>query len=267
MVPRVPPKMRRPAMVEPRPVRADQRVGLERRLVGLAEVGQARRAGLLAGLDQDRRVEAERAALLEHAGQRRDVDGVLALVVGRAAAIHLLAFDHDLPRRQALPPLVLLAADHVAMTVGQHRRLASRPRPGGRSGTARIRRADWAARCSRSRACCSDSAHLARDVLLQRGHRALLLAGGGDGDPALQVVQEAAGRRNISLRARWRRRVCLSWASKLATAAAKEPTEERMTQAGPGGLQPAWKRCSYGKPAAETRGRAGQAPAAPSACS
>src|ERR1700730_4592525 len=77
----------RPARVEPRPVGADQGVGLERRLVGLAEIGQARRARLLAGLDQDRRVEAERAALLQYAGQRCDIDRVLALVVGRAAAI------------------------------------------------------------------------------------------------------------------------------------------------------------------------------------
>src|ERR1044072_1406958 len=88
-----------PAMVEPRAVRADQGVGLEGGLVGLAEVGQPRRAGLLAGLDQDGRVEAERAALLEHAGERRYVDGVLALVVSRAAAIHLLALDHDPPSR------------------------------------------------------------------------------------------------------------------------------------------------------------------------
>src|SRR6266851_6145362 len=99
----------RPAMVEPGAVRADQGVGLEGRLVGLAEIGQARRARLLAGLDQDRRIEAERAALLQHAGKGCDIDRMLALVVGRAAAIKPIALDHDLPRRQALPPLLLLA--------------------------------------------------------------------------------------------------------------------------------------------------------------
>ena len=86
----------------------------------------------------------------QHAGERRDVDGVLALVVGGAAAIHSLAFDHDLPRRQALPPLVLLAADHVAMAVGQHGRLGGILDPAGDQERAVFGRADWAGRCSRS---------------------------------------------------------------------------------------------------------------------
>src|SRR5215813_10305440 len=80
-----------PSMVKPWSVRADQRICLERGLVGLAEVGQPRRARLLASLDQDGRVEAQRAALLEDALKGCDVDGVLTLVVGGAAAIHLLA--------------------------------------------------------------------------------------------------------------------------------------------------------------------------------
>ena len=181
----------RPAMVEPRPVRADQRIGLERRLVGLAEVGQARRAGLLAGLDQDGRVEAERAALLEHAGERCDVDGVLALVVGRAAAVHPVAFDHDLPRRQALPPLLLLAADHVAVAVGQHGGLG-----GILDAAGDQERAVLGARVGQDGAVVAHLlqrlAHLARDVLLQGGHGILLLAGRRDGHPALQLGQKAA---------------------------------------------------------------------------
>src|SRR5258707_512405 len=64
----------RPAMVEPRPVRADQRIGRERFLVGLAEIGEAGRAGFLAGLDQDGGVEAQRSALLQDAGQGGDID-------------------------------------------------------------------------------------------------------------------------------------------------------------------------------------------------
>src|SRR5262249_6169849 len=48
------------------------------------------------------------------------VDRVLRLVVGRAAAVIALALLRDLPRHQALAPLVLEPADHVAMAVGQH---------------------------------------------------------------------------------------------------------------------------------------------------
>ena len=181
----------RPAMVEPRAVRADQGIGLERRLVGLAEIGQPGRAGLLAGLDQDGRVEAEVAALLQHAGKGCDVDRVLALVVGGAAAVHAVALDHDLPRRQALPPLLLLAADHVAMAVGQHGRL------GGVLDPPRDQeRAVFAARVGQHGAVVAELfqrfGHLARDVLLQRRHRILLLAGGRNRHPPLQLGQKAA---------------------------------------------------------------------------
>ncbi len=169
----------RPTMVEPGAVRADQGVGLQGRLVGFAEIGQARRARLLAGLDQDRRVEAERAPLLQHAGKGCDIDRMLALVVGRAAAIEPIALDHDLPRRQALPPLLLLAADHVAVAVGQD---------GGR--------AIFATRVGQHGAVVAQLferfGHLARDVLLQGRHGILLLAGGRNCHPSLQLRQKAA---------------------------------------------------------------------------
>jgi hypothetical protein len=50
-----------------------------------AELAQAGRAGFLAHLDQPFGVEAELAALRQHGGLRRDIDGVLALVVDHAA--------------------------------------------------------------------------------------------------------------------------------------------------------------------------------------
>ena len=190
-MPRVPPKMHGRRWSSRGPSEPISASALRASLLALQKSARPGRAGLLAGLDQDRGVEAQRAALLEHTGQRRDVDGVLALVVGRAAAIHLVAFDHDLPRRQPVPPLVLLAADHVAMAVGQHRRLAVVLDPAGDQ-----ERPVFRPRIGQHRAVVAELlqrlGHLARDVLLQRGHRALLLAGGGDGDTALEIVQEAA---------------------------------------------------------------------------
>ena len=182
----------RPAMVEPRSVRGDQRIGLERILVGLAEVGEARRAGLLAGLDQDGRVEAQRAAALLHdRGKRRDVDRVLALVVGGAPAVHPVALDHDLPGRQARAPLLLLAADHVAVAIGQDRRLGRVLDPAGDQEGA-----VFAARVGQHGTVVTELlqrlGHFAGDVLLQGGHGALLLAGRGDGHPPLQLLEEAA---------------------------------------------------------------------------
>ena len=235
-MPRVPPKMHRPAMVEPRPVRADQRVGLERGLVGLAEVGQARRAGLLAGLDQDGRVEAERAALLEHAGQRRDVDRVLALVVGRAAAIHLVAFDHDLPRRQARPATAPPGRGSRRHGRRSARSACWRPRPGARSGTARTRRADWAARCSRSPASAATRSSRPRRTAAARasspapGWWSGWRRGAGDRPGSRR-------RRNTSLRARWRRFGIRSWALSVPRQQAKEPIGGRHDAAGPGRLQ------------------------------
>src|SRR5262249_8627869 len=51
-----------------------------------------------------------------------EVDGVLALVVGRAPAVDALAVARELPRLEPGAPLALLAADDVAMSVAQHRR-------------------------------------------------------------------------------------------------------------------------------------------------
>src|SRR5581483_3582968 len=72
---------------QPWSVRGDQQIGLEERLVLLAYLAQARRAGLLAHLDQHLGVEAEPPTLAEHVRHRLHVDGVLTLVVGDAAAV------------------------------------------------------------------------------------------------------------------------------------------------------------------------------------
>ena len=86
---------------EARPVRADQHVGGEQIAVLGAQLAQARRAGLLAHLDQPFGVEAELAALGQHRRLRGDVDRVLALVVDHAAAVVAAVLLGQRPGRQA----------------------------------------------------------------------------------------------------------------------------------------------------------------------
>jgi hypothetical protein len=45
---------------------------------------------------------------------------VLGLVVGGAAAVEAIVFLHDLPGAESLAPLILVAADDVAVTVAEH---------------------------------------------------------------------------------------------------------------------------------------------------
>ena len=86
---------------DPRPVGGDQQVGAERAvLVLLAQFAQTGRADFFAHLDQEFDVEAEPAALRQHRRECRDVDAVLALVVGGAAAVDAVAFDLERPWRQ-----------------------------------------------------------------------------------------------------------------------------------------------------------------------
>src|SRR6187431_3038193 len=88
----------RPGGREPRPVGGDEQVGLQLLAVGFADLPQIGRADLLAGLDDELDVEAELAAAgLAHGPQGREVDAVLALVVGGAAAVDALALGRDLP--------------------------------------------------------------------------------------------------------------------------------------------------------------------------
>jgi hypothetical protein len=87
-----------------------------------ADCAQAGRTGLLAGLQQDLEVESEAAAHAQHLLERGEVDGVLALVVGRPAAVPALPLDHDPPGMQSGPPPLLLAEDNVAVAVDEHGR-------------------------------------------------------------------------------------------------------------------------------------------------
>jgi len=57
-----------------------------------------------------------------HGAERGDVDGVLALVVGSAAAIDALAHRGAAPRIEAIAPLAFHAGHDVAMAIHQHGR-------------------------------------------------------------------------------------------------------------------------------------------------
>src|SRR5712691_2621162 len=122
---------RRPLRRQARSVRGDQHIGGEAVLVLPAHLAQARRADLLAGLDQEDRIEAEPAARLEDAVERGEVDRVLALVVGGAAAVEPVALLLQAPWRQPVTPLRLQPADHVAMAVAEHGRRGARLAPLG----------------------------------------------------------------------------------------------------------------------------------------
>ena len=108
---------------EPRPVRGDQHVGAERLAVLGAQLAQARGAGLLAHLDQPFGVEAELAALGENGREGGEVDRVLALVVGGAAAPIAPVGLVELPGVAALLPASFEAANDVAMAVAEHGRV------------------------------------------------------------------------------------------------------------------------------------------------
>src|SRR5882757_3894548 len=78
---------RRPVGGEARAVGTNQHVGLEQVPVVAADLAQARRAVLLAHLDQPFGIEAELAAFCQYGGLRRDIDRVLALVVDHTAPV------------------------------------------------------------------------------------------------------------------------------------------------------------------------------------
>src|ERR1700710_2308245 len=81
---------------------------------------QAGRAHLFTGFDQQLQVEAEPSApCIEHGLERGKVDAVLAFVIGGAASVPAIARNGDLPRRQPIAPLRVVAPYNVAMPVGQ----------------------------------------------------------------------------------------------------------------------------------------------------
>src|SRR3954469_4302740 len=89
--------------------------------MGFAHLPQVGRADLLAGLDDEFGVEAELAAAgLAHGTQGREIDAVLALVVGGAAAIDALALGGGFPGIEIVAPFACHAIDDIAMAIGEH---------------------------------------------------------------------------------------------------------------------------------------------------
>ncbi len=89
--------------LDARAVAGDQHVGGEFLGVGGDELAQAGGAALLGHLQHDLHVEAELAvALRDHGFERGDVQRVLALVVGGAAAVPAVAFLDQPPGFEAL---------------------------------------------------------------------------------------------------------------------------------------------------------------------
>jgi hypothetical protein len=87
-----------------------------------AQLAQARGPHLLAHLDQKPDVEAKPSARGEHGGERRQVDAVLALVVGDPAAVKAAVRFDQLPGRQALPPARIEPSDDIAVPVAEDAR-------------------------------------------------------------------------------------------------------------------------------------------------
>jgi len=87
-----------------------------------SHAAQSRRPDLLAHLEQKLGVEAETSARLEHPPERREIDRVLSLVVGGAAAVPAAIADRHLPRRASLAPLIVVARHHVAVAIDEHGR-------------------------------------------------------------------------------------------------------------------------------------------------
>src|SRR5688572_4393999 len=181
---------RRLARIQARSVGGDQHVRREEALVLLTDFPEARRTNFFAGLDQHLHVEAELAAYLQRGGERREVDGVLALVVGGAAAVEAIALALQRPGIEARAPAFFLAADHVAVAVGEDRdqrgvldALGEQERS---LGDRMSQRAAAEAELFEARL------HLCREVAREVRGPVRVLALGGDGDAARKIGEEAA---------------------------------------------------------------------------
>ena len=183
---------RRLAGRDARAIRGDQQIGFQQLLlVPRTELRHAGGPHLLAHLDQHLGVEAEPAALGQDRGQRRDIDAVLALVVGGAAAVDAVALDRQGPGRKPRPPQIVETADGVAVAVEQdgdqlgifdafrhqeRRSLAERVVENARRkvelGQARH--------------------HLVVEIAAQHAGALRLLAGARNGDPPRQIGDEFA---------------------------------------------------------------------------
>ena len=142
-MPRVPVAMVGTAGVHPRPVGGDQHIGGQLFRVRGDEFAQALEPRSSRHLQHQLDVEAEPAAAFrQHRVQRRQVQRVLALVVGGAAAVPAVALLGQRPGQQAGAPLVFQTAHRIAMAVEQDGRAGRVLDARRRSGSGRSRPAD-----------------------------------------------------------------------------------------------------------------------------
>src|SRR5436190_1838659 len=103
-----------------RTVGGDEDVRCEQAIPVLpAKVVQPGRAYFLSRLDKKFGIEAKSAALGNYGGKRPDIDAVLSLIVGRAAAIETIALRGEYPGREARAPSAIEPAHRIAMSVDQ----------------------------------------------------------------------------------------------------------------------------------------------------
>jgi len=204
---------RRPLRRDARAVGRQEKIGREELAIGGADLPQTGRSHLLAGLDEKLGVEAELAAAPQHGAERAQIDAVLALVVGGAAAIEIVAALGELPRREAVAPLPVEPTDDVAMAIAEYReRVAVFAALGKeeRSGAGGVGEAP-AAKAQRFQA----RPQLVLEICHERGGAAVILALGRDGDAPREIADETAvieigerlGDRGVAVHDLLRRRV------------------------------------------------------------
>ena len=179
------------ARVDARAVAGEQHVGAQLVLVGGDDLGEALGAALLAGLDDQLDVVAELAAALgQHGLQRGEVDDVLALIVGGAAAVPAVARAGQAPGVEAGLPLILQAADRVAMAVGDDGRAGALDAFGEQDRAAALHRVgvDGAGEAE----LLEPGQHALVEVGVEVRAVARLLAGAADGDELAEPFLEPA---------------------------------------------------------------------------
>src|SRR5215475_5362509 len=152
-----------------------------------AKLAQSGGAYFLSHLDQNLYVEAEAAALGDDRRERADVDAVLSLVIGRAAAVDARALDGHHPGRKARPPQIVEAADGIAVAVDENGDRGVILHAFGHQEWRTPRVVENARRKSeRGEA----RRHLVVEIAAQRGRAFRLLARARDGDPPPQIDEE-----------------------------------------------------------------------------
>ncbi|CAH0325967.1 hypothetical protein SRABI106_04552 [Rahnella aquatilis] len=114
-------EQRRAHSTQARAVGGQENVGAELVVIIAAQFGQPRRADFFTHFEQQFAVKAETATTcFEDLFQRRNINAVLAFVVGAAASVPAVTFFFQRPWRQITAPVVIVAEHHVAVAIAQY---------------------------------------------------------------------------------------------------------------------------------------------------